>query len=163
MTADDLALVFNWRNHPEIRRFMYTQHPITLDEHMQWFLRASVDSSRHLLIFERHAEQMGFINIHQVAYGIANWGFYAAPSAPKGTGTALGQAALGFAFEQAGLHKLCGQVLVHNDKSIKLHLRLGFKQEGVLRQHHFDGHQFLDLNCFGILAHEWQTTHKESK
>ncbi len=159
MTAEDLTLVFDWRNHPEVRRFMYTQHLITFNEHTQWFSRASTDAHRHLLIFEKNAVPMGFIQIHQVAQGgIADWGFYVAPNSPKGTGIALGQAVLGFAFEHAKLHKLCGQVLIHNDKSIRFHLKLGFKQEGVLRQQHFDGHQFYDVVYFGILAHEWQET-----
>lgn len=159
MTNEDLSLVFNWRNHPEVRRFMYTQHLIAFDEHVQWFSRASVDASRYLLIFEQDAVPLGFINIHQVAHGgIADWGFYVAPNAPKGTGTAMGRTVLQFAFEQAKLHKLCGQALVYNAKSIQFHLKLGFRQEGVLRQHHFDGNEFHDIACFGILAHEWAAT-----
>jgi len=34
-------------------------------------------------------------------------------------------------------------------------LRLGFQREGVLRQQHFDGQQYHDVVCFGLLANEW--------
>lgn len=149
-------MVLSWRNHPEIRRYMYTQHEISSDEHARWFARASQDSQRHLLVFANEKTALGFINIHQIASGgIADWGFYAAPDAPRGTGRALGQAALRYAFQVARLHKLCGQALAFNKRSIRFHLNLGFQREGVLRQQHFDGEQYHDVLCFGLLAREW--------
>lgn len=156
MTEEDLEMVLSWRNHPEIRRYMYTQHEISSDEHARWFARASQDSQRHLLVFANEKTALGFINIHQIASGgIADWGFYAAPDAPRGTGRALGQAALRYAFQVARLHKLCGQALAFNKRSIRFHLNLGFQREGVLRQQHFDGEQYHDVLCFGLLAREW--------
>ena len=135
---------------------MYTQHEISLPEHALWFARVSQDPERHLLVFEIDKSPLGFINIHQIASGgIADWGFYAAPDAPKGTGRALGQAALHHAFETLALHKLCGQALAFNERSIRFHLNLGFQREGVLRQQHYDDQQYHDVVCFGLLASEW--------
>ncbi len=157
MTSQDLERVLAWRNHEDVRRYMYTQHEIALEEHTQWFKRASLDTSRHLLVFDIDAVPLGFINIHQVAPGgVADWGFYVDPDAPKGTGRRLGQAALRYAFAEAGLHKLCGQVLAYNERSIKFHLSQGFQQEGILRQQHFDGQRYHDVVCFGLIAAEWQ-------
>lgn len=156
MTQADLERVLNWRNHPEVRRYMYTQHEITLDEHTKWFESASVDSTRHLLIFEKDKEPLGFINISEVkSGGIADWGFYLSPQAPKGTGQELGNTALDYGFKSASLHKICGQALSYNQRSIAFHLRLGFKQEGILRHQHFDGQNYHDVACFGLLASEW--------
>ncbi len=156
MDESDFDQVLSWRNHPEVRRFMYTHHEISIEEHARWFARASQDPERHLLVFEIDTTPLGFINIHQIASGgIADWGFYAAPDAPKGTGRALGQAALRYAFESVGLHKLCGQALAFNERSILFHLSLGFQREGVLRQQHFNGQQYQDIVCFGLLASEW--------
>lgn len=156
MVSEDLQRVLAWRNHESVRRYMYTQHEIALHEHSQWFERASKDANRHLLIFEIDGVPLGFINIHRVAAGgIADWGFYAAPDAPKGTGRTLGQATLQHAFTQIGMHKLCGQALAYNERSIKFHLSLGFQQEGVLREQRFDGQTYHDVVCFGLLAREW--------
>lgn len=156
MGEGDLEQVLSWRNHPNVRRYMYTQHEISLDEHARWFSRTSQDPNRHLLVFEIDAEPLGFINIHQMGSGgVADWGFYVAPDAPKGTGQTLGQAAMRYAFEVASLHKLCGQALVFNERSIRFHVKLGFQREGVLRQQHFDGQQYHDVICFGLLANEW--------
>lgn len=158
MELRDIELVLSWRNHPEIRCYMYTRHDISLEEHSRWFERKSADPDHHLLIFEAGTTPLGFINIHQVAPGgIADWGFYAAPDAPKGTGRQLGQAALHYAFVTCGLHKLCSQVLAFNESSIKFHRSLDFVQEGILRQQHFDGLHYHDVVCFGLLAREWSS------
>lgn len=157
MTQEDLERVLTWRNHEDVRRYMYTQHEISLAEHTRWFERASQDSSRHLLVFECNTMPLGFINLHQIAPGgVAEWGFYVAPDATKGTGRQLGQAALHYAFIHAGLHKLCGQSLAYNERSIKFHCSLGFQQEGILRDQHFDGQNYHDVVCFGLMASEWQ-------
>lgn len=156
MTLADLETVLAWRNDSAVRRYMYTQHAISIEEHSRWFERASQDCTRHLLVFENNAVPLGFINIHEISPGgVADWGFYAAPDAPKGTGRKLGQAALHYAFIQAGLHKLCGQALAYNERSIKFHRSLGFQQEGILRDQHFDGQSYHDVVCFGLLATEW--------
>lgn len=156
MTEGDLEQVLFWRNHPDVRRYMYSQHEISLEEHARWFSRVSQDPGRHLLVFEVNRTARGFLQIHQIASGgIADWGFYADPDAPKGTGRALGDAALRYAFDTLGLHKLCGQALAFNERSIHFHLSLGFQREGVLRLQHFDGEQYHDVVCFGLLASEW--------
>lgn len=156
MTREDLGQVLAWRNHPEVRRFMYSQHEISLAEHASWYERASKEEGRHLLVFENSGVPLGFINIHEIAAGgVADWGFYASPDAPKGTGRQLGRSALNYAFTQANLHKLNGQALAFNDRSIKFHLNLGFTQEGILRDQHFDGTTYHDVVCFGIRAAEW--------
>lgn len=156
MTREDVERVLGWRNHAEVRRYMYTQHEISLEEHSRWFERASQDPNRHLLVFEIDGVPSGFINFDQAAGGIAQWGFYAAPDSPKGVGRQLGVAALEYAFSSLRLHKICGQALIYNERSIKFHLNLGFKQEGVLREQHFDGQSYHDIVCFGLLAAEWQ-------
>ncbi len=157
MTQEDLERVLAWRNHEAVRRYMYTQHEISLAEHTRWFERASQDSCRHLLVFESSTVPLGFINFHQIAPGgVADWGFYVAPDAPKGTGRQLGKAALHYAFAHVGLYKLCGQALAYNERSIRFHRSLGFQQEGILRDQHFDGQNYHNVVCFGLLASEWQ-------
>ncbi len=156
-------MVLCWRNHPEVRRYMYTQHEISLAEHLRWFACASKDPDRHLLVFEIDRRPLGFININQTERGgIANWGFYVAPNAPLGTGRTLGEAAVRYAFETLGLHKLCGRAFAFNQRSIRFHLNLGFQREGVLRHQYFDGQHYHDVVCLGLLASERYPPQTES-
>lgn len=162
MQAQDLPLVLAWRNHPEIRRHMLTQHEITLAEHTQWFERASRDPARRLLVIETAEGPLGYVQFSGVAAGSAcDWGFYAAPGAPPGAGSRLGKAALDFAFGPLAVHKVCGQALAGNAPSIRLHRKLGFREEGILRQQHRMGNSYQDLVCFGLLREEWQTSDPE--
>ncbi len=156
MVPDDLERVLAWRNHPEVRKYMYTQHEISLAEHARWFERASQDARKHLLIVERNGDALGFVNFSLAgAAAIADWGFYVSPDAPGGSGRLLGQTALAHAFGPLALHKVCGQALAYNERSIRFHLRQGFQQEGVLRHQHYDGQSYHDVVCFGLLASEW--------
>lgn len=162
MAMSDLEMVLAWRNHPDVRRYMYNRHEISTDEHRNWFELAANDPKRHLLIYEIGSTPLGFINIHEVAPGgIADWGFYAAPDAPQGTGRALGNVALSHAFINLCLHKLCGQVIAFNERSIQFHLKLGFLKEGVLQQQYFDNNRYHDVWCFGLLAHHWREREEE--
>lgn len=157
MVHADLERVLAWRNHTEVRRYMYTQHEITLDEHQHWFERTLLDPKKHLLVFEVNHQPLGFVNFNEAENGgIADWGFYAAPDAPKGSGRQLGRAALNHAFTQLKLHKVCGQALAYNQRSIQFHQSLGFQQEGILRDQHFDDERYHHVICFGLLCHEWQ-------
>lgn len=155
--ADDLPMVLSWRNHPATRRHMLTQHEITLDEHLRWFQRVQKDPARRLLLIEtRKEEALGFVQLSGVQEGgIAEWGFYVRPDAPKGTGRQVGTTALDHAFHDLRLHKVCGQALDTNQASIGFHLALGFSQEGVLRDQCLIHGRYHNLVCFGQLRQEW--------
>ncbi|TDO16637.1 MULTISPECIES: UDP-2,4-diacetamido-2,4,6-trideoxy-beta-L-altropyranose hydrolase [Halomonas] len=158
MQEPDLERVLAWRNHPQVRRHMYTQRLITLDEHRGWFERASQAPQRHLLIYEQEGEPLGFVNLNVVdtTAGRAEWGFYLAPDAPRGSGQGLGQCILTYAFTTLRLHKLCGEVLADNTRSQGFHERLGFRREATHRDHFHDGNTYHDVIGFGLLAEEWR-------
>lgn len=154
----DLSLVRQWRNHPDVRRYMYTQHEITETEHWDWFKRSHEDPRRHHMLAESKGYPFGFVSLQleDAESHRATWGFYLAPEAARGSGQALGNAALAYAFDQLGLHKLCGEALASNQRSLAFHERLGFTRESHLRDHHFDGHTYHDVIGFGLLRSEWQ-------
>lgn len=143
---------------------MLTQHEIAMNDHRAWYEKASSDPRKHLLIFQKNSLPLGFINFTEIAEGkISEWSFHTAPDSPKGSGTRLGVAALNYAFGELGLHKVCGQVLGYNERSARLHQRLGFLSEGILRDQYYDGHDYHAVLCFGLLDHEWQASQKKAK
>ena len=156
MTTADLGSVLELRNHADIRRYMLTQHEISPEEHASWFDRTSQMQGVELLVFEGAGSCCGFVQFKETNYrGVSDWGFYVAPAAPKGTGRILGLAALNHAFKNANSNKICGQALHWNKPSIEFHKSLGFMQEGILREQHFDGISYHDMFCFGLLKREW--------
>lgn len=136
---------------------MLTQHEITLEEHSQWFARVKEDKPRQQLIVLEAGDPIGFVQFSPVSQGgIADWGFYTRPDAPKGSGKKLGQAALVHAFTTLGLNKVCGQAIESNLASIAFHQKLGFTKEGRLREQQRIGKNYHTLFCFGLLAQDWQ-------
>src|SRR3546814_11925342 len=90
-----------------------------------------------LLIMEADGGGRGFMNLSVLRRGgVAEWGFFVAPGAPRGTGMRMGEATLGHVFNEQGAHKLCGQAISNNDRPVRFHHRLGFRPEGVLREQH---------------------------
>lgn len=163
MAQHDLAIVLSWRNHPDVRRYMRTQHEISLSEHMEWFERAADSPSEHLLVLEAGPARIGYarINVQDVLAKRAEWGFYRAPEAPRGAGFALCERTLEYAFRDLSLHKISAEVLGSNIRSIALHRRLGFHQEAHFRDHQFDGDRYWDSYGFGLLESEWTITSGE--
>lgn len=157
LTSNDLAMVLSWRNHPSVRSMMFDSLIIEMDEHRGWFDRTSQDATRRLLIVEADENPVGFVQLDGVEPGgVSDWGFYARPEAPAGTGRLLGRIALDYAFNELDLHKICGRVLAVNQPSVGLHKRLGFRQEGELREHHRMDGIWRSVLCFGLLRQEWK-------
>ncbi len=164
MREYDLEFVLAWRNHPDIRRFMLSQHEITIAEHRTWFDLASRDETRALLVIEEHGQPRGCVIFSGVQKNsTADWSFYSAPGNPAGSGKLICSTALGFAFSELELHKVAGQVLGFNWASICVHQRLGFTQEGKLREHSLINGTYHDLLCFGVLSSEWMAIGKKIK
>jgi UDP-4-amino-4,6-dideoxy-N-acetyl-beta-L-altrosamine N-acetyltransferase len=156
MNEKDLAMVLQWRNSPDVRRYMYSQHEISAEEHAKWFARVVHDDYQHTLLYILNEKPVGYVNFKQESsVAVADWGFYLSPDALKGTGSQLGFAALNYAFNDIQLHKVCGQALGFNEQSIRFHLKMGFQREGILRKQYYDGLKYHDIECFGLLSREW--------
>lgn len=155
MHESDLEPVLNWRNHLDVRRHMLHADVITWESHVAWFTQASQDCKRRLLVYEVNEQICGFVSFFEVVPGIAEWGFHTSPDAESGTGTRMLRLALLYGFADIGLQRIYARVLAHNTKSLRVHERLGFLQEGLLRRHHFDGNSYQSIIFFGILSSEW--------
>lgn len=154
----DLRKVWEWRNHPQIRQCMFNQEVIPWENHIKWYQSLSERKDFCCLIYENNEGiPQGVVSFSKIDPKSKNaeWGFYAAPDAPKGTGTLLGKEALHYAFSCLGLHKVNSEVLDTNENSKYFHQKLGFIHEGVRKENHFDGKHFYDIHLYGILETDW--------
>ena len=155
MVLQDLDMVRAWRNHTAIRSFMLESRIITAEEHLSWFMSSVKDENKELFVYEHEDFPVGFVQVkHEYRAALAEWGFYAAPDAPKGVGTWMLQTALHHLFSSRNVFKVHAKVLEFNKASIRLHEKLGFNLEGILKQHHVDGAKRLDVHCYGLMKSE---------
>jgi UDP-4-amino-4,6-dideoxy-N-acetyl-beta-L-altrosamine N-acetyltransferase len=156
---DELQLILSWRNSPSVRSKMYSRHIISTEEHLEWWKKI-YDSNTHLyFMYELEEKPLGvvaFTGIDEVSNN-SFWAFYAAPEAPKGTGSRMEFLALEYAFNELNLHKIQCEVLDFNTPVIKLHEKFGFKIEGILRAQHKTEESFANIYRLGMLSTEWKT------
>ena len=128
-TPADCRRLFEWRNHPEIRRFMFDSGEIAWDGHQAWFARQLANPEFTMLLYEAGGTAQGYASFKHLGGGRCEWGFYLAPDCPRGQGHGgtLGQLALQYAFCRLNMHEVHGQVLPHNAASLALHRRLDFR------------------------------------
>ncbi|MCZ4328560.1 UDP-4-amino-4,6-dideoxy-N-acetyl-beta-L-altrosamine N-acetyltransferase [Castellaniella denitrificans] len=163
MIESDLEQVLSWRNHPDIRERMFTRQEISQLEHQAWFAGLQRDPLRCALLYEEDGLSLGVITLRRLqGMSVAEWGFYRDPSAPKGTGFSMGVLALNHAFKSLRLHKVYGEVIGSNAASIGFHRKLGFCQEGLLRDHFETDGCYEDVLCFGMLAEEWESIKEQN-
>lgn len=161
---NDLSMIRNWRNHSEINRFMFSQETIKDSEHRNWFELSQINPLRSLYVYEENELASGFLQLQKKSLDsdVYEWGFYTDPQSKRGAGTRMTVFALNKVFTDLGAHKVFGKVLAFNQPSIQLHQKLGFVQEGVLREHHFLNDQYHDVHCFGLLKTDWNAVSIQS-
>ncbi|KAI0104668.1 putative GNAT family acetyltransferase [Nemania sp. FL0031] len=80
----------------------------------------------------------------------------------KGYGGEAIRWSLWWAFQMAGLHRVQIQAFSFNGGAMKLYERLGFKEEGRIRDHMFFAGSWHDGLIYGILEDEWREREREA-
>lgn len=159
MNSSHLEMVLNWRNQEHIRSVMFHDQIISLEEHRKWFDRVKEDQRTIVKIFYLDNVPLGVVNFTNIDFknGKCSWGFYVGDqNAPKGSGTLMGYLALNFIFEELNIRKLCAEIIRFNERSIRYHQRLGFRKEGVLREHILKNNQYADVILMALFNKEWK-------
>ena len=155
----DAGRLLDWRNQPEVARWMYTDHAITPEEHARWYAAALRDPSRSYWIIEVDGAAAGLVNLYDLDPRNArcSWAYYLADpgSRGRGVGAFVEFLVLEQVFIERGLNKLWCEVLLDNEAVWKLHQSFGFTREATLRQHIIKRGRFTDVIGLGLLRGEW--------
>ncbi|WP_374571857.1 UDP-4-amino-4,6-dideoxy-N-acetyl-beta-L-altrosamine N-acetyltransferase [Phenylobacterium sp.] len=166
VVAADSARLLEWRNLPEVARWMYTDHVISPAEHDRWFASALADPARKYWIIELDGEPVGLANLADIspANRKCSWAYYLASPAVrgKGVGAFVEFWVIEHVFGEMGLDKLCCEVLVENEAVWKIHQSFGFQREALYRHHVWKAGHPLDVVGLGLLAEDWAKVREES-
>lgn len=101
---------------------------------------------------------IGTINFtKEVADGVMEMGYVLHPDYwGQGYMMEAAQAFLKYGFEVLNLRKVELGIYSHNTQSKRLAQKLGFQQEGAIRQRKFIASSFRDRFQFGLLKEEWE-------
>jgi RimJ/RimL family protein N-acetyltransferase len=167
----DIQYFLKWFNDPEVIQYLTIYLPMTEMAEEKWIEELGNNPSTRVgnnlnkinFVIEALApntnQLIGSIGLHAInqkdqtaEFGIAigekdYWS--------RGFGTEAAQLIIDYGFQQLNLHRISSSVFAFNERSLKLHAKVGFKEEGRLRKEVFKNGQFEDRVLFGILREEW--------
>lgn len=158
MLENDLEKVLSWRNRDAVRKNMYTSHVITMEEHRSWWEKQNRLQSTRLLIAVFEGRDVGVVTFTDYSGegGLAIWAFYAGDVDLKGIGSMMEAAALEYAFNELKIRKLECEVLDFNMPVVRLHMKHGFRVEGVFRSGYEREGEVYNIYRLGLLEKDWQ-------
>ena len=159
LTREDGPQILAWRNDPAISQHMYSDHPITLEEHAGWLGRMLSLDDRRGYVIEWNDRPVGAAYITEIDqdHKHAMWAFYLADPAVRGhgVGSVVEAAILRTAFEELGLHKLSCEVFDFNMAVVQMHRKFGFVDEGVFKAHKWKSGAWHDVYRLAFLEDTW--------
>jgi UDP-2,4-diacetamido-2,4,6-trideoxy-beta-L-altropyranose hydrolase/UDP-4-amino-4,6-dideoxy-N-acetyl-beta-L-altrosamine N-acetyltransferase len=129
LTNDEKLMVLEWRNHSEVRRWMFTEEPIEKENHLSYIDSLKARSDRVYFLVKKEGDPIGVIDFTaiDVKKEQADIGLYANVNV-KGVGSNLMHTIIEYGFEQLNVKRLISEVYKENTKAIALYERFGFKK-----------------------------------
>lgn len=166
LEAEDLEAFYPSLWDAEMRRLTGTQETFTKAGIQQWFDKNALDSSRiDLVICLQEDDQligdMAMLHIdhrnRNAIVRIAVWQEFVG----KGLGTEAMYLLLRHGFDVLNLHRIGLDVYDFNKRAIRSYEKVGFRQEGVVRDEHFYDGKYHDSIIMGILEDEFRSRRKK--
>jgi RimJ/RimL family protein N-acetyltransferase len=164
LEESDVDHIMTWINEPEIvgNLAAFSGSAFTRDQELAWI--RSVRVSKSDVVFSIEASDdgryLGQCGIHQI-HDRSKVGRLACilsrrDEMGRGHGSAAIRALCDHAFGTLGLHKLWLMVFSHNTRGRGIYGRIGFVEEGVLREEYFHEGGWHDMVRMSLLAREWR-------
>lgn len=136
LTEADLLMVLGWRNHPEVRQVMFTDHEISMKEHQSWWERTQNDPTKQVLLFYYDSRPVGVVNFFDIDSQqlTCHWGFYIDSEQCQENAErlkiwlSLERAAIEYAFSVIGIETLYCETFELNRAVHQIHCKFGFKE-----------------------------------
>jgi RimJ/RimL family protein N-acetyltransferase len=149
--VDDLSYVVAAEQHDENNAFIVSW---TYDQHRGALFGTDL---AHLIVEDESGKLVGFIILAGLESPHQNIEFRRIVITEKGKG--YGQEAIQqvqrFAFTRLSAHRLWLEVKEGNHRARYIYEKLGFREEGILRECLKNGEQFESLVVMSILSHEY--------
>lgn len=165
LERDDLEALFAWWNDPDLWTRIGSRKRLSGFEELEAWFECELEKSgpqegRTFAIEDAEGTLVGTLwyGTYEAGDRQATVGLYV--GAPERRGEGLGTDAfatlLGYLFDELGLHKARLYVEVDNAPALAVYYKLGFVEEGRLREHRFYGGRFHDFLAMGLLAREFR-------
>lgn len=161
---DDLPRFVRWLNDPEVRENLLIFAPMSLDEEEEWYsgiLKRPKEERPLVIEIETGGEWLpiGNISLMRIEWHArhAEVGLFIGEKQywNRGYGSQALRLMLGYAFDFLNLNKVYLNVYETNLRGIRAYQKVGFVEEGRLRQEVYKNGRYLDVLVMSILRSEW--------
>ena len=161
----DIQCFLKWFNDLEVTQYLNMSLPMTEMAEEKFIEELGASRSQNTVMFVIEAIEgdsskpignTGLSNInardHNATFGIAigdkdYWS--------KGCGTEAARLIVNYGFEVLNLHRINSGAIAFNERSLRMHRSVGFKEEGRQREYIFKNGKLQDHVVFGMLREEW--------
>lgn len=124
---DDKVMVLEWRNHESIRKWMFNQEEIELDNHLKYIDTLTTKKDKVYFLVKVKHEPIGVIDFTNIETNQADIGLYAKPNL-RGMGNKLMESIIDYGFNTLKVKTLRAEVFEENKSAIKLYKKFAFQE-----------------------------------
>ncbi len=147
------------RNEENVRRWMYTEHPIKESEHLNWieYLKSS-NKKMVFSVLDENNIPLGVVSLNAIdkLHKKADWAYYLSSDARGGLGSVLEYYFIDFIFNSLDIEKLNCEVIEGNDTVVKLHKKFIFENEGFRESDLIKDNKRIGIHFLGLKKENWQ-------
>ncbi|MBD3807229.1 MAG: UDP-4-amino-4,6-dideoxy-N-acetyl-beta-L-altrosamine N-acetyltransferase [Epsilonproteobacteria bacterium] len=126
LSFDEKIMVLGWRNHPNIKKWMYTQEDISLENHLKFIDSLKSNKDKLYFLLKESGEYIGVIDFYNFKDNSCDIGLYQNPNL-KGRGQNIMNTICKYAFGCLKLKSIFAEVILSNAKAYDLYHQFGFK------------------------------------
>lgn len=160
----DAPVLLDLINDPEVENAVYGwSYPVSMAEQKKWIANLSNNGSvRYAVEVDNEMVGVAIISSIDMKNRSANMNIKLLKSARgKGIATHALQLIICYSFEELNLHCLTANVLERNTESRKLWEKLGFMQDGLLRDRVYKNGKYHNVAAFSLLKDEYYARNRE--
>lgn len=154
---EDVDFLQRTINDPRVRTTLAPVGPKNRTQEREW-IRTLGESDGVTLLVCVDGDPVGSVDLKppNEVWGVAEVGIMVAPEYwNEGYATAAIDLLCGYAFEERRLNKVFATTDATNPAAGRVLEKVGFQQEGLLREEGFADGEHVDLHRWGLLAREW--------
>jgi RimJ/RimL family protein N-acetyltransferase len=154
---EDTEFLQQTLNDPKVRSSLAATLPRNREQKLDW-IESRGDNDGAVLLIQVGAESVGTVALNppNEVWGVAEIAYMVAPDHwGNGYATEAVELICGYAFEERRLNKVYAAPFSTNTASCRVLEKVGFTEEGILREEAFVEGEHVDICRYGLVADEW--------